>query len=103
MEFNIAKLLGTSITQVHTWMDTCEEFQQAVDTIKASKSAEISAKLETRETSATAADRLLYANCSQGFEPPKQAHSLSANFEINKLPPEAVQKLLALQQNILPE
>lgn len=96
VEFNIARALGTSFMQVREWMSTSEAFRAAVEMIKTSKTAELFAKMENGEITTTAADRLIYANCGQGFEPPKQSmsQSVSANLDVSQLPNGALQKLL---------
>lgn len=98
VEFNVARFLGTSFQQVRQWMASSEAFKEAVECIKSNKTAELFAKMENGEITTTAADRLIFANRGQGFEPPKQSQALSASFDISQLAPGALNKLLAIEQ-----
>lgn len=96
VEFNIARKLGTSFRQVKEWVESSELFREAVECIKTSRTADLLEKLESGEIATTAADRLIYANCGRGFEPPKQSQALSATFDINNLSPGSLPKLLEI-------
>jgi hypothetical protein len=82
VEYNLARMLGTSLNQVRAWCSQSPDFREAVNIIATARTAELLAKLEDGELGAPSVDRLIYAT-GECFEPPKVQKTLTAGLSLS--------------------
>jgi hypothetical protein len=83
VEYNLARLLGTSVNQIRAWCSQSPDFREAVNIIATARTAELLEKLENGELGAPSVDRLIYANTGECFEPPKVQKTLAAGLSLS--------------------
>jgi hypothetical protein len=71
VEYNLARMLGTSVNQIRAWCAQSSDFKEAVNIIATARTADLLAKLEDGELGAPSVDRLIYANTGECFGPPR--------------------------------
>jgi hypothetical protein len=95
VEYNLARLLGTSVTQVRAWCSQSSDFREAVNIIATARTADLLVKLEDGELGAPSADRLIYANTGECFEPPKVQKTLTAGLSLSMVNLENFKNVMA--------
>jgi hypothetical protein len=83
VEYNLARLLGTSVNQVRAWCAQSPDFREVVNIIATARTADLLSKLEDGELGAPSVDRLIYANTGECFEPPKVQKTLTAGLSLS--------------------
>jgi hypothetical protein len=83
VEYNLARMLGTSVNQIGAWCVQSPDFTEAVNIIATARTADLLSKLEDGELGAPSVDRLIYANTGECFEPPKVQKTLTAGLSLS--------------------
>jgi hypothetical protein len=96
VEFNIARMMGTSVNQVRAWCAQSSDFREAVNILSTHRTAELLAKLEEGELGVPSVDRLVYANLRESFEPPKVQKSIGGEVSLAMINLENVNGLIGV-------
>jgi hypothetical protein len=99
VEYNLARMLGTSVNQVRAWCVQSPDFKEAVNIIATARTADLLSKLEDGELGAPSVDRLIYANTGECFDPPKVQKTITAGLSLSMVNLENFKSVVETETN----